>query len=217
MVNALNALSMKKLLSLFTLVFLLTGCASTATPSPEASQQAPQEASQRSETEQRLTELIADGDPMRECTLEWEVSWVNPEVAGFLPEQMTRCYEIFDVTLGLVSVPNANWALEETRAWEAEGNTAWSGLVLRRTGGAHEVFFKIPDEDFNPVALYLTEESLILDTADDFGAGSGEGVLQRYEYPFAGVADELLYTWQKEKCTSAYIPESYSYETVACR
>ncbi len=133
-----------------------------------------------------------------------------------LPEQITRCFSIADLTIAFVSQPNAWTALTETRAWETEGNTAWSGLLAKPIKGEWEVLYKIPDEDFNPVNLILEGEQLILDAADDSGAGSGEGTLQRYVYPTAGVVDELLNTWQKVKCTGYYVPETYMYEAFSC-
>ncbi|QQR55531.1 hypothetical protein IPG41_03180 [Candidatus Peregrinibacteria bacterium] len=137
------------------------------------------------------------------------------ELSDVLPEQITRCFSLGDLTLAFVTQPNAWNALPETRVWESEGNIAWSGLLAKPIKGKWELLYKIPDEDFNPVNLILEGEQLILDAADDSGAGSGEGALQRYVYP-VGVADELLKTWQKLKCTGQYIPETYKYEAFLC-
>lgn len=133
-----------------------------------------------------------------------------------LPEQITRCFSITDLTVAFVTQPNSWNALPETRAWKSEGNTAWSGLLAKPIKGEWDIFYKIPDEDFNPVSLILEGEQLILDAADDSGAGSGEGTLQRYVYQTTGVVDELLNTWQKLKCTGYYVPETYKYEAFSC-
>lgn len=139
----------------------------------------------------------------------------DSDLSNIHPQQITACYSLTDLTIAFVTQPNTWTALEEVREWEAEGNTAWSGLVAKPIKGEWELLFQIPDEDFNPLALYSTEEGLFLDAVDDSGAGSGEGTLQRYAYLVSGVTDENLYTWQKEACTSYYIPETYTDET-AC-
>lgn len=212
---------MKKLLTALTLsALLLSACSVDVNTDPEA-EVSPTETTETtgtsnlSDAEEELLGDLLEGDPLEECDVEWEKNWVE-EDAGFITEQMTGCYEVFGISLTLISAPNQNWAGIETRAWEAEGNTAWAGILIRKTAGDHEVFFKIPDEGFNPVGLYQTEDSLILDTVAGDGAGSGEGTLQRYVYTFAGVSEEILNTWQKEKCTSYYVPETYNWETASC-
>ncbi len=202
------------LLSFLTLSMLALSACSTNSEAPAAELPA-YDPTQRSETVEELITLLQDGDEMEVCDVEWEQNWVQ-ENSGFITEQITGCYEIFNVSLSLISAPNANFAGPKTREWEEEGNTAWAGLAIRKTAGMHENFFKIPDEGYNPVGLTLTEEALVLDAVAGDGAGSGEGTLQRYTFAFTGVADELLYTWQKEKCTGYYVPETYSYDTVAC-
>lgn len=128
------------------------------------------------------------------------------------PQQITHCYSLADLSIAFVEQPNTWTALHDVRAWEKEGNIAWGGLIVKSTEGTWENFLKI-DEDFNPVNLFTTKDSLILDTVDDSGAGSGEGTLQRYIYPTAGAAEENLFQWTKEKCTGYYIPETYNSET----
>ncbi len=132
----------------------------------------------------------------------------NP-IENLQPDQITDCYSIGDMYFAFVSQPN-NWtALSTVRDWESSGNSAWSGLLYQNVNGPFEVFFEIPQENYNPIGLYLEEESLVLDTADDSGAGSGEGKLLTFRYAFTGVVDELLYKWVSEKCSSYYIPENY--------
>lgn len=213
---------MKKTLLALTLSALLLNACSVdvntekdTETTPDTETDAPTTESTRSETVDELLGLLADGDTLEACDVEWEKNWVE-EDAGFITEQMTGCYEAFNVSLTLISAPNQNWAGIETRAWEDEGHTAWAGILIRKIAGDHEVFFKIPDDGFNPVGLYQTEDSLILDTVAGDGAGSGEGTLQRYVYTFAGVSEEILNTWQKEKCTSYYVPETYKYEAFSC-
>lgn len=209
---------MKKLFSAFTLSALFLSACSVNINTNSETEVKPTETtapSTLSDSEEDLIEDLLNGNPLEDCDVEWEKNWVE-EDAGFIAEQMTECYEVFNISLTLISAPNQNWAGIDTRAWEAEGNTAWAGILIRKTAGDHEVFFKIPDEGFNPVGLYQTEQSLILDTVAGDGAGSGEGTLQRYVYSFAGVSEENLYTWQKEKCTSYYVPETYNWETVSC-
>lgn len=204
---------MKKLLCMLALsAVLLSGC-SVEMNNPESSTDSAETtiADASSETVQELLELLQDGDTLGDCDVEWEKNWVDG-VNDFTKEQMTSCYEVFNVSITLLSAPNMNFAGVETREWEEDGHEAWAGLLIRKIAGEHEVFFKIPDEGYNPVALYQTEETLVLDTVAGDGAGSGEGTLQRYTYAFAGVTDELLYTWQKEKCTGYYVPETYDFE-----
>lgn len=142
--------------------------------------------------------------------VDWEdVDWPVP-LQNFHKDQVTDFYSIGDVTFALVGQPNAWTAMESVRAWEEAGNTAWSGVLVKSPKADWEIFFQAPEDDFNPVGLYLEEEQLVLELADDSGAGSGEGVLIRYVYPFAGVADELLNTWVKEECDGYYIPELYA-------
>lgn len=126
------------------------------------------------------------------------------------PDQVTDCYTIEDMTFAFVSQPNTWTALIDVREWEKEGNQAWSGLVFQRAQEPMRIFFQIPENDYNPVGLYLQSEALILDVADDSGAGSGEGNLLRFVYPFAGVSADLLYKWSAEKCTGYYNPDTYS-------
>lgn len=145
-----------------------------------------------------------------------EVDWA-PKTAfsNLLPEQITEpnqlsgFYTIGDLTFAMVNQPNSWTALTPVRDWEEAGNTAWSGVLVKRPQTDWEILFQASEDDFNPVGFYLEEEALVLELADDSGAGSGEGTLIRYVYPFAGVVDELLYTWQKEKCDGYYIPELY--------
>lgn len=209
---------MKKSLLVLSLAFLLlNGCATsvdtiteepTTTPTPDNTEW--------------IAMTIASGAKEGLEMTEWDTPVPCQEgvaassLTDVLPEQITRCFSIADLTIAFVSQPNAWTALTETRAWEAEGNTAWSGLLAKPIKGEWEVLYKIPDEDFNPVNLILEGEQLILDAADDSGAGSGEGTLQRYVYPTAGVVDELLNTWQKVKCTGYYVPETYKYEAFSC-
>lgn len=129
------------------------------------------------------------------------------------PQQITHCYSLADLSIAFVEQPNTWTPLPDVRTWEKEGNIAWGGLIVKPIQGDNaEVFLKL-DEDFNPINLFTTKDSLVLDTVDDSGAGSGEGTLQRYIYPTAGVAEENLFQWTKEKCTSYYIPETYNSET----
>lgn len=139
----------------------------------------------------------------------------NP-IENIHPDQITDCYFIGDMYFAFVSQPN-NWtALSTVRDWESSGNKAWSGLLYQNVNGPFEVFFEIPQENYNPIGLYLEKESLVLDTADDSGGGSGEGRLLTFRYSFAGVVDELLYQWTAEKCTSYYIPENYVKDSKEC-
>lgn len=134
-------------------------------------------------------------------------------IEGLHVEQITDCYLLDDVEYAFVSQPNAWTLLQEVRDWEAEGNSAWSGLLKKEPGEEWERFLEIHEEDFNPIAFFMREEDLVLDIADDTGAGSGEGKLLRYVYPFAGVTEEALNQWTKERCDGYYVPETYSEST----
>ncbi|MFA4814729.1 MAG: hypothetical protein WC924_00170 [Candidatus Gracilibacteria bacterium] len=146
--------------------------------------------------------------------VEWRVS--EAPLTNFHPDQVTDFYSIGDLTFAMVSQPNTYTGLVSVRDWEKEGNIAWSGVLVKRPQTDWEIFFQVPEDDFNPVGFYLEEQQLVLDLADDNGAGSGEGALIRYVYPFAGVADELLYTWTKERCEGYYMPEIYVAGTDYC-
>lgn len=134
-----------------------------------------------------------------------------------LPEQVTKCYNLMDMSFAFVTQPNSWNALPETRAWEAEGNTAWSGLISYHVEGTWELFTKIAEEDFNPVNLVLGGSDLFLDIADDSGAGSGEGTLNRYVYSLEDPNFTPFYSWMNIGCTGYYIPETYKYEAFSCK
>jgi hypothetical protein len=125
-------------------------------------------------------------------------------------EQITAYFTIGDLSFAFVSQPNSWTPLLEVRDWEKEGNTAWSGLLVKHIKGPWEILFEIPEEDFNPLALRVEDEALVLDIVDDSGAGSGEGTLLRYAYPFDGFTEENLYKWMKQKCDGYYVPETYT-------
>ncbi|MEK9160069.1 MAG: hypothetical protein AAB383_05055 [Patescibacteria group bacterium] len=182
---------MNKLFSLFLATLLLTAC-SSETPAPGPIVEEP-----TVEPVETLT-----NDDWTDCSL----AEVQREVEEQLPEklnpnQITACQKGGDMSYAFVSQPNSWNALQEVRDWEGEGNSAWAGLLSKEEGSEWEVFFTIPDEDFNPVNLFITEESLVLDIVDDSGAGSGEGKLLRYVN---------FGKWVKEKCDEYYIPETYS-------
>ena len=192
---------MKKLLTILLGALLLSGCSSEAPAEPvvEVPVAEPVE--------------VLTNDDWTDCSL----AEVQREVEAQLPEklnpnQITACRKLGDMSYAFVMQPNTWNALIEVRDWEAEGNSAWAGLLSKEEGSEWEVFFKIPEEDFNPVNLFITEESLVLDIVDDSGAGSGEGKLLRYVYPFAGVVEENLNEWVKEACDEYYVPETYSVE-----
>lgn len=145
-----------------------------------------------------------------ECDVEAaKIAIAESGIEDVHPEQITACYSLADVSFFFVSKPNSWTALPEVRSWESDGNKAWSGLLFKHVEGPVTVFLKIEQDDYNPVGLYLEDEALVLDTADDSGAGSGEGQLLRYVYPFAGVAEDLLYEWANERCTGYYNPDVY--------
>ncbi len=203
---------MKILTSLLVLALALSACSSTEpieTEEPMTLEQTQMDIDFSSYFEEGNTELTywpAD-----------EVDWA-PEgtLSNLHPDQVTDFYSIGDLTFALVTQPNSWTALEAVREWEEAGNTAWSGVLVKRPQTDWEILFQVPEDDFNPVAFYLEEEALVLELADDSGAGSGEGTLIRYVYPFAGVVDELLYTWQKERCDGYYMPEVYVAGTDYC-
>lgn len=198
---------MKALTLLIFLALALSAC------SPQIPEESQENLSPLLQTQDHLdiSGFIADGDTELEQfpveTVEWKVS--EEPLPNFHPDQVVSYYSIGDATLALVSQPNAWTALTSVREWEEAGNTAWSGILIKYPQSPWEIFFQAPEDDFNPVGFYLEEEQLVLELADDSGAGSGEGALIRYVYPFAGVVDELLYTWTKEKCEGYYIPEMY--------
>ena len=206
---------MKKLLPLLGLLLLLNGCVTNSDTGSAAPTVYPPMAT--------VQEIIAYHAKNGTELTEWDTPVPCQEgvaassLTDIHPEQVTRCFSLDDFTVAFVTQPNSWTALEKVRTWEAEGNVAWSGLLAKTIKGEWEVLYKISDEDFNPVALILEGEQLVLDAADDSGAGSGEGTLQRYVYLFAGVVEELLNTWQKEACTSYYIPETYKYEAFSCK
>jgi hypothetical protein len=189
---------MKKLLILLTLI--LSACSSNTASIQTTIQTAVEEGAKFIEVES-CDAMIED--------IEKQAVQLNLH-----PQQIMHCYSLADLSIAFVEQPNTWTALHNVREWEKEGNIAWGGLIIKPMGGTWENFLKI-DEDFNPINLFTTKDSLILDTSDDSGAGSGEGTLQRYSYPAAGVAEENLFQWTKEKCTSYYIPETYNSET-AC-
>lgn len=133
------------------------------------------------------------------------------------PDQITEAFGWADMEFFFVLQPNANVVLESVREWENEGHVAKSGLLTKHVQGDLQWFFQIKEEDFNPVGLYLGRSKLVLDIADDSGAGSGEGKLLRYVYHFAGVDESTLHQWQKaESCEGYYVPETYWYGSVEC-
>lgn len=190
----------KFLITLFTLTLLLAACSKeepVETPVEEPVVETPEE------------EAITSDD-ITNCsiaTVKFDLE--RSPMEGLHKEQITECYALDGTYYAFVMQPNSWNALQEVRNWEGEGNSAWSGLIMKEPGENWEEFLKIPEEDFNPVAFFVREEDLALDIADDSGAGSGEGTLLRYVYPFAGVT-EGLNTWTKEKCDAYYVPETYS-------
>ena len=216
---------MKKLLSLFAIgMLVIAGCQSVDTDDTTSSVSeeiqddssiAPDEEVAEEETQDYFS--VMPGAEVTECelTLANEI-FAGSEIEDMHPDQITGCFAIDDMIFAFVSQPNTWTALTGVREWEAEGHEAWSGLLYSDDGNLFEVFLKISNEDYNPVGFYLQEEALVLDTADDEGAGSGEGNLLRFVYPFAGGADELLYQWAAESCTGYYIPETYSVEDGSC-
>ena len=139
--------------------------------------------------------------------------WLEGISGDIHPDQIAVFYSIGDVTFAFIAQPNSWTPLLAVREWEEEGYSTWSGILIKHVKGPWEVFLQVPEEDFNPVALYLEEQQLVLDLADDNGAGSGEGSLIRYVYPFDGVNEELLFEWIKEKCEGYYVPETYTKST----
>lgn len=170
-----------------------SACASTEDVGVEPLPEPTEPEADAGKAEEALIALLEDGDMMGECDLEWEKNWVDEETP-FTVDQMVSCREYFDVSLNLIS---------------SENGGDWAGLGIRQTAGLHAKFFEIPDEGFNPVNLYQTEEALVLDTASE------DGTLQRYTYAYAGVTEENLHTWTKDKCTGTYDEASYVAET-AC-
>lgn len=200
---------MKKILSLLVLVAALSACTVPVVPGPitlRPTQRGVDFDSYLGEGGTELSYLAVD-----------EVDWsLEGNFSNLHPDQIAGFYTIGDLTFALVTQPNAWTALEAVREWEAEGNEPWAGVLVKRPQADWEIFFQASEEGFNPVAFYLQEEQAVLELADDSGSGSGEGALIRYVYPFAGVVDELLYTWQKEMCNGYYIPELYVAATDHC-
>lgn len=185
---------MRKIFLIAGLVLLLAGCVSNSDESVPPS------------LDEGIDFSAFVGQEFSKCDFS-EVETSNIE--NIHPDQITDCYSIGDMNFAFVSQPN-NWtALINVREWEVKGNKAWSGLLYQKANEEWQVFFEIPQENYNPIAMYLEKESLVLDTADDSGGGSGEGRLLTFRYSFAGVVDELLYKWTAEKCTSYYNPDSY--------
>ena len=184
---------MNKFLSLLLAAILFTAC-SSETPASEPVVEEP-----TIEAVETLT-----NDDWTDCSLaevQREVETQLPEELS--PNQITACRKLGDMSYAFVTQPNTWNALQEVRDWEADGHSAWAGLLSKEEGSEWEVFFTIPEEDFNPVNLFLRQEDLVLDIADDSGAGSGEGKLLRYVNSGE---------WLKEKCDEYYVPESYSTE-----
>lgn len=207
----------KSLLTLSLALLLLNGCTTSVETITEE-----QTATSTPDNTEWIAMTIASATKKGLQITEWDTPVPCQEeiatstITDVLPEQITRCFSITDLTIAFVTQPNSWNALLETRTWETEGNTAWSGLIAKPIKGEWEILYKIPDEDFNPVNLILEGEQLILDAADDSGAGSGEGTLHRYIYHLTGVVDELMNTWQKLTCTGYYVPETYKYEAFSC-
>lgn len=197
---------MKILTSLFILALTLAACSS-----PEPIEIEEPTILEQTQMDINFSDYFEDGYTELSYWSVEEVDWAVSEapLANFHPDQVTSFYSIGDVIFAMVSQPNTWTVLESVREWEAAGNTAWAGILVRRPETAWEILFQVPEDDFNPVDFYLEEEALVLELADDSGAGSGEGTLIRYVYPFAGVTNELLYTWQKERCEGYYVPETY--------
>ncbi len=195
---------MKKLISLFLPAILLFAACETEPEEPIIEDPVAEEPE-----EPELTDTLTNCS-LAEVKLELE----REPIEGLLPDQITQCYSYGTTDYAFVTQPNTWNAMQTVRDWEAEGNSAWSGLLKRDAGKDWEVFYEIQDEDFNPVGFYVQAEQLVLDAADDSGAGSGEGTLYRYVYAFAGVTDENLNKWTRERCDGYYIPESYTEDTV---
>lgn len=109
------------------------------------------------------------------------------------------------------------WRASGTSLFGAPGDAAWTpvnfaGVLFSRDGGAtwRRMFPIEPVSGqardvgsltpFNPVGMYVEDNRLWLDIADDSGAGSGEGVLVRYSS-----ADGA--SWTKEAGCFYYLPE----------
>ena len=189
---------MNKLLSLFLVSLLLTAC-SSETPIEEPVDELPV-----IEPVETLT-----NEDWTDCSLAETKLAIEGITEKMLPQQITACRKLGDLSFAFITQPNSWIALQDVRDWEAEGHSALSGLLYKEEGSEWEVFFEIPEEDFNPVNLFLRGEDLVLDIADDSGAGSGEGKLLRYTYTFSAVQDHAG-TWVKEKCDEYYVPETYS-------
>ena len=206
---------MKTIAALLLFALTLSACA-TVEPMPVEDTESPTTTLEMTEQTIDFKSYLEDGySELTYWTVD-EVEWA-PETAfsNLLPEQITESnqlsgsYTIGDLTFAIVNQPNTWTALTSVREWEEAGNTAWSGVLVKRPQTDWEILFQASEDDFNPVGFYLREEDLVLELADDSGAGSGEGTLIRYVYPFAGVVDELLYTWQKERCEGYYVYETY--------
>ncbi len=186
---------MKKFLTSFLPVILILAACETETVEPTVDEPVVEEP-----TEPEVAEVLTNCS-LAEVKLELE----REPIEGVLPEQITECYSYGTVDYAFVTQPNTWTVLQTVRDWEAEGNSAWSGLLKRDAGKDWEIFYQIQDEDFNPVGFYADEEQLVLDAADDNGAGSGEGTLYRYVY---------INEWAREKCDGYYIPETYGEDEV---
>lgn len=164
----------------------------------------------------KLDLFVEDGLKLESSSFEAVKSDLKEQgVENLHPEQITGYFSLGDLSFAFVSQPNSWTPLLEVREWEKEGNTAWSGVLVKQIKGPWEILFVIPEEDFNPLALRLRDQDLLLDVVDDSGAGSGEGQLLRYTYPFKGVSEENLYKWVKEACDGYYVPETYTEESCA--
>lgn len=165
-----------------------------------------------------LTNVVENGDKLKKCE-DGELKQLreNFAEAGFEnihPMQISDCFWLSDMRFAFVTEPNMNFDMQEVRKWEKNGNVASSGLLYKFVKGNWQWLFHISKARFNPVGLYLEDDRLVLDIADDSGAGSGEGRLLRYSYAFKLPWE--LYEWQEENCEWYYIPEKYSYGNMEC-
>jgi len=137
-------------------------------------------------------------------------SLIDQEVSGDIhPDQVDDCFLLADYVFALVKQPNMNFDLPNVRKWEGEGHDAWSGVIVKPVDGDWQVFTKV-DDRFNPIHFYNSiYKKYSLDVADDSGAGSGEGKLIRYTFPFS------KNQWEKS-CESYYVPEEYTFFTLDC-
>lgn len=115
---------------------------------------------------------------------------INPSLIlppGVDAAQILNYFQLGDLYFALVMQPSANVVLKTPKDFSVnftgilvskKGETSWSKLT--------EIKDIKPDDKNNPYYLWTDSKQLLLSIVDQNGAGSGEGVMKLFAFPYSG-------------------------------